>query len=282
MDMAGTGRNFLEELMVVLVLYKMEIHESPAVISLTTALKSLQQRTSIFIYDNSPNAHAHTHTPGEQWHVTYHHNAANPGVGKAYNEGFRLAGAQNKKWLLLVDQDSVFEKDFFSKCKTAIGNDANEEIFVPRMVDSRGIVSPFYFRLGRGFRLNAINEGQYRLSGKRFINSGILITCRLFEVSGGYDEQFSLDFSDLVFLERLETREQTFRVLDSTCEHALSASAPGPVTATLDRFKSYCRAADQFRRQTGNPWVVFWKYARAIIFFCKYFDARFITLAFSS
>jgi len=280
MDKPQAERNFFEELMVVLVIFKMEINESPAFHSLTLALQEARQKSSIFIYDNSPNAHAHTRN--ENWKITYRNDPANPGVSKAYNEGFRVAKSNNKKWLLLADQDTVFPNDFFLKCKISIEKHENERIFVPVMTDIKGILSPFHFQFGRGFRSKKINRDQYRLAEKRFINSGMLMTCRLFEISGGFDERFKLDFSDLFFSERLSLITQTFFVMDSTCTHSLSASKRSSVQETLGRFKLYCQAADQFGKQTGNFWVILWKYARAVVFFCRYYDWRFITFAFSA
>ena len=40
--------------------------------------------------------------------IHYISDPTNPGVSKAYNVGFELARQLNKKWLLLLDQDTVF------------------------------------------------------------------------------------------------------------------------------------------------------------------------------
>lgn len=279
MDNAHRAYNFFEDLLVVLVIFKMEINESPAFNSLTRALQSSNERSSIFIYDNSP--HPHTFAASKHWEITYRNDPSNPGVSKAYNEGFQVAKTQNKKWLLFVDQDSAFNGDFFLKCKISAGENANENVFVPVMMDSKGIVSPFHFRFGRGLRLDAAPAGLHQLSKMKFINSGLLIACDLFEISGGYDERFQLDFSDLVFLEKLKLVRQSFFVIDTICTHALAASDRTTLRKPLGRFKVYAHAACLFGQQTGNSWVIFWKYMRGIAFFFRFFDWRFMTLAFS-
>ncbi len=279
MDKAGTDNNFLEELMVVLVIYKMEINESPAFKSLTTSLQSINQKTAIFIYDNSPNAQTHTHN--RNWMITYRNDVSNPGVSKAYNEGFKCTKDQGKKWMLLADHDTVFERDFFLKCKVVVEENEAEKVFVPVMIDSKGIVSPFHFKWGRGVRLKNINGGKYLLTEKKFINSGLLISCELFELSGGFDEQFKLDFSDLAFIERLKSATKTFVLIDSRCAHSLFASKRTTLQESLERFNVYCQSANLFVKRTGDFWVTIWKYIRAVAFFCRYFDWRFITLAFA-
>jgi len=57
MDVLHTLKIFLDDLMIARMVHKIEISESPAFNSLTTALESMDQKTSIFIYGNSPNAH---------------------------------------------------------------------------------------------------------------------------------------------------------------------------------------------------------------------------------
>jgi|GEM_PF-390842 len=276
MDTLHPTHNFCKELMVVLVIYKMEIAGSAAFRSLTKALQSADQQTSIFIYDNSPNTQ--TPSPSDNWVIEYRNDPGNPGVSKAYNEGYKYAKAQGKKWMLLVDQDTVFEVDYFIKCVRALEEHANEMLFVPTLCDPKGIVSPFYFYFGRGHRLKKITQGQCQLAKKKFINSGMLIACDLFEKAGGFDEKFELDFSDLVFLERLKSKIRTFYVIDSIGGHSLFSSSPNSVLENLQRFKRYCYAADLFARQTGNFWVLIGKYFRSVVFFFRYFDWRFISL----
>jgi len=268
---------FFEELLVVLVIYKMKISESMAFNSLTTALQSMNQKTSIFIYDNSPSTQ--THTRYENWSITYHSDPSNPGVSRAYNKGFNCAKDQGKKWMLLVDQDTIFEKDFFLKYKAAIEENVSEKVIVPILRDSKGIVSPYHFHFGRGTRLEKISTGQYQLAEKKFINSGLMISCELFELSGGFDERYKLDFSDLAFIERLKSVTRAFLVIDSKCTHSLSATKRSSLVEILVRFKIYCQSANLLGNQTGNFWVIIWKHLRAILFFCRYFNWRFITLA---
>jgi rhamnosyltransferase len=279
MNVLHTQSNFFDDLMVVLVIYRMKISESPAFKSLTDSLQSANQKSSIFVYDNSSQPQGYDLV--EDWEMIYRNDPSNPGVSKAYNEGFKQSKAQSKRWILLVDQDTVFEKDFFSKCKSAIEANKHEGIFVPIMVDLKGVVSPFVFRFGRGIRLRKIHTGQQLMMRLKFINSGMLISSELFELSGGFDEQYRLDFSDLAFIERLKSLTRTFLVIDSECTHSLFATKRSSLEENLVRFKIYCQSANRLGNQTGNFWVYIWKHLRAIVFSFKYFNWRFIAIAFA-
>src|SRR5579859_5229563 len=91
--------DFCNSVLVVLVIYKMKIAESPAYQSLTAELICSKKSAALFFYDNSPQPQESL--VDQCWTTYYHHDPSNPGVSKAYNEGFKKAKALNKKWLLL-------------------------------------------------------------------------------------------------------------------------------------------------------------------------------------
>jgi len=265
--------------MVVLVIYKMKLEESPAFLSLTKALQFSNQSTALFIYDNSP--HSQICDQYKNWKIVYRHNATNPGVSKAYNEGFALAKSENKEWMLLVDQDTHFEKDLFLKYEASVKRNSQEKIFVPILRDTKGVVSPFVFKFGRGIRLRRIEPNQHLLSQKKFINSGLLITSGVFEQVEGYDEKFKLDFSDMMFIQKLSTKIPSFWVVDSQCTHSLSSSKRSSLEETLSRFELYSRATNDFHALVKNSGVKFWKYFRAVVLGLRHLNGRFLIIAFS-
>jgi GT2 family glycosyltransferase len=246
MDKPHFADHFLDELMVVLVIYKMKIDESPAFLSLTEALKSSYRATSIFIYDNSPNAHQST-LP-ENWRITYRTNPSNPGVSKAYNQGFELAKTQNKKWLLLVDQDTIFPADAFEKYRLAI-EESGCSIIIPLLLDEKGIVSPLKFYLGGGRRLTDVSPDQVlSLRDYFFHNSGLLLAVDAFERAGKYDENIPLDFSDFAFIYRLRKRNSNFVAANIVCKHRLATTSNASINERQLRFQSYLEAGRYFKK----------------------------------
>jgi len=102
--MSKTIEKFLEEALVIMVIYRCTPEKSAAWNSLV--LEAITQKATIdlLVYDNSPEPHHFPTFPFMRLH--YRHNSQNPGVSKAYNEGCALAREKDKRWLLLLDQDT--------------------------------------------------------------------------------------------------------------------------------------------------------------------------------
>ncbi len=270
------GYDFFDELMVVLVIYKMEISESPAFRSLTNALKSRDQRTSIFIYDNSPKTH--THTQNQNWVISYQNDPSNPGVSKAYNVGFEFAKAQKKKWILLIDQDTYFPIYFFDRVCNSLANNQEGELFVPAIKSESVLISPFRFKLGRGFVLQSVEAQTYSLHDLKFINSGLLISITLFEKCNGYDERFPLDFSDLAFIQRVKKYQSNFVVINAICTQNLSSNET-VLSSFLHRFHYYVRGARLYGNDYGQSFFLFInRYYRAVKLSFQFKSLGFIKL----
>jgi GT2 family glycosyltransferase len=236
--------NFLTSLLVVLVLYERNLEESEAFTSLSLALSESTQSVSLFVYDNS--ALPHEIPIQKTWNIHYRHDGKNAGVSRAYNAGFEWARSQNKKWLLLVDQDTYFPKIIFNHYYQAT-RDSATSLIVPRLVDSNGIISPHKFKWGGGQRKKKIpSDSLLSLSDYYFLNSGMLVSVSTFGAAR-YDELLTLDFSDFAFIERLRPTVSHFRVTDLDCIHRLSSGELIPLSLRLNRFKNYLWASRYFK-----------------------------------
>lgn len=231
------------DLLVVLVLYEIPLRESTTLNSLSRALK--HGSGSLFVYDNSAFAQ---NFESDIWDVTYCHDPSNPGVSKAFNEGFKKAVELNKKWLMLVDQDTDFPENIFEKYFSEMVN-SNCEVLVPILRDKKGIVSPSRFYLGGGQRIDFLNkERELPIRKYLFHNSGLLVSTNAFKKAGGYDENLQLDFSDFSFAKRLEKKYAHFKVIDITCEHNLASTSYQNLDRRLYRFKHYKKSASYFNK----------------------------------
>jgi GT2 family glycosyltransferase len=265
---------FFEKLLVVLVIYKMRIKDSPSYHSLTNALVASGKSASIFIYDNSPESQ---NPPADSnWSIHYVNDQTNAGVSKAYNEGFKKARMENKKWLLLVDQDTVFPKHTFLEYEMcALQSKSN--IVVPVLLDQIGIVSPFKFRFGGGRRLSHINKTTHlSLKDFFFVNSGVLVSVECFEKVDGYDEQFRLDFSDIDFILRLRKIEKVFVLATINCQHHL-AGIGNNQEDSLFRFTEYVKSSSALQKKYDNLfWLRFRVFIRAVKFSWRFRTFRFM------
>lgn len=269
-----------DNLLVVIVLYEKKPEHSQSYISLRVALDELSvAKTDILIYDNSPES-----VTVDDENVVYVHDPRNSGVSYAYNEASKHARRTDKKWMLLLDQDTTLEKAFLEEAIKATGTHPDSVAFVPRMLDAKGLLSPFLFRMGRGHRIGEC-AGVLPLIKYRFINSGLLVRHSAFVAAGGYDERIPLDFSDIAFGERLWRRRVTdhFVVLNASLHHVFSDNESNSAEKALHRFRLFRNGALAMGKgSTGSRIIyLFHTFIRAGRLCAKYRDLRFFTLLFS-
>jgi GT2 family glycosyltransferase len=240
-------QEWLDEVLAVLVLFETPLDHSSSYTSICEGSSSKNLSLDWFIYDNSLTFQEHPFQSNSQ--LIYMRDPGNAGVSKAYNQGFEIAKKSRKKWLLLVDQDTVFTIDSIEKYYTACRTYSGERCFVPRLTDLKGLVSPFKFGLGNGLRITSVPEGIHSLHTLQFINSGLMISLDAFDQAGGYDEDFPLDFSDFAFVERLKKVVSSFVVIPLTVTHQFSSSGIASLENELRRFRMYYPSAMLFMKK---------------------------------
>lgn len=232
----------MESILAVLVLYNSKLEESVAFVSLTESLNQLGSSMDILVYDNSPAPMYSTDKKHPEWNVYYVHDPDNSGISKAYNHGLSIAKENNKKWLLLLDQDTSFPLNALSIYSEAIKLTRNATLFAPKLISRGRIISPFKTGLGKGKILESVAVGEQSFDDIMPINSGILISKDLMIDSGGYNEDFPLDFSDFAFIHRLKKILPKFQIIDLECNHQFSGFDMSDKKTSLARFKNFCNA----------------------------------------
>ncbi len=244
---------WLDSILVVLALYERKLEESQTYVSLSEALRKTNCCASLFVYDNS--LISQVCSSNSFWNIHYVHDASNPGVSKAYNEGFKKAKGLNKKWLLLADHDTVFQSGFFEVLSRSIADRPSAKLLAPIARNDSVIISPFRFAFGRGKVLNKVQPQVYTLSKVRLINSGLVISMDLFEACDGFDERFSLDFSDLVFHHRISQRCSEVQVIDSICTQKLSSDEKS-FDKMIKRFPYFLNGSKLFGKIIGHTFLL--------------------------
>jgi GT2 family glycosyltransferase len=241
----------MNDFLVVLILYEVQLQNSSAFDSITRAMKDL--KGSLFIYDNSFQPQV---CGSSQWDITYIHDPSNSGVSKAYNIGFQRAKELNKKWMLLTDQDTIFPDDFFDRLWKTVAEKPAGELFMPRVKSKSTFISPYRFKWGRGFSSSILKHGIYSADKFKFINSGLLISTDLFQKCNGYDERFPLDFSDLAFIERVFQHQRYFFVIKATCIQQLSSDDQN-LNRVLVRYGFYLEGSKLFGKEYHSGFYLF-------------------------
>ena len=207
-------QSFLDSLLIVLVLYKSDLETSESFQSIETSLKTTNNSVDVFIYDNSPQR---LDFSLNQYNSKIHYvwDSSNPGVSKAYNEGFAVAENDGKKWLLILDQDTEFDSDFLIKYHVACTSNPTISLFAPILkLNSGEIYSPCTYKFPRTAILKKIDIGITELKSLSLLNSGMLIGANAFKEVGGYDERLKMDFTDFEFIDRYRKISNHFFVLE--------------------------------------------------------------------
>lgn len=233
-------QSFLDSILIVLVLYKSDLETSESFQSIVACFKATNASADIFIYDNSPQRLDFIDRCNFNIHYVW--DASNPGVSKAYNEGFSFGESNGKKWLLLLDQDTKFESDFLTRYYDAHIDSPDISLLAPILkLESGEIYSPCKYKFPRTFLLEKVSQSITPLEGLSLLNSGILIDINIFREVGGYDERLKMDFTDFEFMDRYRKIRNTFSVIDTVGIHGFSGFQD-EVDASLSRFNRYCQS----------------------------------------
>lgn len=265
----------------VLVLYNTRLEDSITFTSLRNSLKKNNLRMDILVYDNSPTPMVNdSDSVSDNWRIHYIHNETNPGVSTAYNYGFQLAKRLQKKWLLLLDQDTTFPDDALTKYFQAVHKYKGHFLFAPILKSGNKIWSPSRYFLKRGFPLKSVNIGINSIKQTSPLNSGMLLHMSLFEKTGMFNEKLKLDFSDFYFVEHYRKHFSDFVVIDLLCDHGTSTTENrNDVEQSLNRFRYFCEGA----KHSANNFTDFLILAlfvvfRAIKLSVKFRSIRFLTV----
>ena len=267
-------RDFPDNILFVIVLYRQSFEHCKSWISLKAELKEMKSIVNVLIYDNSPDPQ---HIPQENLcKIDYHHDATNPGVGRAYNFGGELADELGKSWMMLLDQDSELTPGALQHYGLAVEGNPDSIIFAPIVRDIKGILSPFLFRFGGGRRLQTISSRMVSLKTHRVINSGMLVSTTAFRSVGGYADTPMLDFSDIVFLSKLQLQTNHVVIVNAGVIQKFSGSESQDCQSALERYKIYSQGS----RTAGSMLKsesVFW--TRSFLRACQ-LSVRYQSLAF--
>lgn len=234
----------LDDFLIVLVLYRIDLMNSPSFTSIS-ACKKEEQLMDMMVYDNSPSENLETkHFERNGFRIQYINDPSNPGVSKAYNTGISIAQETNKKWILFLDQDTTLDETLLNRFLKQVNANKDISIFATTLFGSnQKLISPSGYFFKRGFALSKAPIGKCKLNRTRPINSSVLISTKVFEQVGLYNAAIRLDFSDHEFFDRANQRYEYMYVLPSKSFHSLSSSDDTNLEGIKIRFGIFCEGA---------------------------------------
>lgn len=231
-----------KDLLLVVILYRKNVEE-------LTYLSELSD-VDVLLYDNSP----HPQSVNPKFH--YIHDPSNSGVSKGYNKGMDLARKLKKKYVLLLDQDTVFHQEIlmeYLKMKKRYGEAV---IYAPIVTGEGKIYSPFVEKWVRNM-VQSEEEFQYSerydLTDQSVINSGLMIPLAIVEKVGSFHEDIKLDFSDIYWIDQYKRKFKDLVLVPVQLKHSISGDEGYHKDRELRRFRYYCNGAKVFKRTASDP-----------------------------
>jgi len=275
----------LNNLLVIIVLYKEKLTESETYRSLNSASLLHKIKLNLFVYDNSPKPYCKS-LNNNLISLEYKHDKLNSGVSKAYNLGAKFANDNGKKFILLLDQDSYLQSDFLIKIDNIISKDKDCKIFAPYVYEKKTdiLISPSKFRcfIGSLLKLDFGREN-LKLHNRSVINSGLLIDVDFFKLIGGFDERIYLDFSDHEFIYRVSKKVDEIGLIPSRIYHSLSAFEKVEVSNRLFRFETYFVGGFIFSCKIKKKFLFLCiSFVRSLILFFRFKNFQFVKIFFKN
>lgn len=243
----------MEDIIVIVVLYGTDVNTSLAIKSLNAVYDNTFQ-LDVIIYDNNPHSSDWDKMCGKL-NTTYVHDGRNLGLSVAYNLALKEAIKRQKKWILLLDQDTILTKEYLSELLDVLHNNTLDRVgaIVPQLVRKRERLSPILNRSKQNvwwFQKKITSSGYYDGYITAF-NSGTLVSVDFLISIGGFSAKYPLDRLDYwCFCQIYENGLRTY-VLNAKLEHDLSVLDYNR-NMTVQRYQSILASELLFVKETGK------------------------------
>ena len=177
---------------------------NPSDIQIENIKDSLLFLDKIYVIDNS----SQKHNVGNDNRIVYYSQSENMGIAKALNIGCQLALDDGFKWLLTMDQDSLFNKETIDKLCDYIENNDISKTY---------IVSPWLnTKLLEEKPLEEISHPS------DVMTSGSIMNLDLYKLVGGFKEWLFIDGVDIAYCYDANRMGYHIDRLNNVCiEHSL-------------------------------------------------------------
>lgn len=269
-----------DEIIGILVIYNTNLEDSQTFQSLFSSLLKEGEKIDLVIFDNSTRGRQMLREDYDScFRIHYLADPSNPGVSKAYNEGYKIARRLRKKWLLLLDQDTVFPPNALSTYFKAMESNGSVTMFAPMLVCEGRIYSPCGHIANVNYHLKKLQPGPVSTTRKSILNSGTCVKLETFEALGGFDENIPLDFADHDFIKRYRKHFDSFVLVDLVCTHGFSDKDVTDGKSALVRFGYYCKGARNSIKSLTDAATLFGvAFVRALSLAVRFRDSSFVHL----
>jgi GT2 family glycosyltransferase len=179
----------------------------------------------------------------------------------AYNYALKQAIETQKKWLLLLDQDTELTNDYFEELIKIFDMDTPENLgaIIPQVKSEKIFISPkkYFPLIGPYIFRNSIKKNGVYINCISAINSGTVLDVKAISKIGGFSLTYPLDVLDTWYFFRLYKEKKCFYVMDAVLEQDLSVLDYSKMT--IHRYQSILNAELQFSKELRYVAVFLWK-----------------------
>lgn len=266
------------KLIVLVVLYKKKISESPTISHLLLQNRALFE-VELVIWDNSPEPSPEQEVSGlagEFDKFQYISSPENVWLSKLYNQVLR---SNTYDYALLLDQDSEFPEFYFDKLKIAVLGFPHISLFLPIVMNNRKVVSPGSFVYFKGKHWEKIKTGLISSKNVLAITSGMVISVKVFLAHQmEFDERLNLYGIDTSFMLRFSKFEKQLYVLRIKFDHDTVLWSNPSADVMLSRFRNLKATWPKILSDRPVALVLAYFYSKAVSLkmALKYHDMRFL------
>ncbi|MCD9575249.1 glycosyltransferase [Flavobacterium soyae] len=249
----------IEDLFFVIVLYKNNLENSRTI---KTLENSLNKNINLFVYDNSPERqYKEEEFVYSKFNIKYFHDPLNSGLSKAYNHALELAVYNKSSWLLLLDQDTYFTKEYIDSIEMLEDKLNNSTAAIIPRVDSLTNnlkISPAKILLGGICRPFECQEGiiKSKISG---INSGTILKVDYLKSINGFNTNYTLDMLDHWYFKKIYNDKKDVFLLDAVINQDLSVLENFEDAVSPQRYKQMLNAEYLFIKEESFASKVIFK-----------------------
>ncbi len=239
---------------IVIVLYECPLDKSVTFLTLTDQLKKTSIDYELVIYNND------IHQKIEDSRFIIVNSEVNKKLEGAYNFALERAIRNGKKWILLLDQDTLIPDNYFDELNKLFTTNLSPHLvaIVPKLVCESKILSPKLLSSKMRFESDIPNNGY---TNERIVafNSMSLFSVHFIQSIGGFSMEYPFDLHDHWCYNQIYKNKKQVYILDVSTEHN-SSFINFEENVTIARYKDFLRTENRFmRNEMGMPYYIFYK-----------------------
>jgi len=229
-------------LIFLVVLYKQSVDSSNTLTSLLACKEDLKH-DKVILWDNSPQRvkYQDLEILENSFTFQYVHTPENKALSKVYNSVIAHS-ISSLDYLVLLDQDSTFSKNFIFEIKNSINLNKEVNLFLPVIMVNDKIVSPARNYIIKSRLFQELNPGIINAAYLMAINSGMIISGRFLKDNFSYDEELHFYGTDNYFMYKYSKKNSEAYILNYSISHNLSFDSTTDFSRKLEIFREIKKA----------------------------------------